>query len=388
VTRAADSRFRVLALAAAIVAARLAGAAWQDAPSLRIVSPGESTFISGPTRLVATVMPLAAQANVARVTFFADNRLVCTAARPPYECDWDAGVRIIEHNVRAVAVFKNGASLAATVRTRALDVHESVDVDVVQVTVVVTDGNDRFVKGLPRERFRVFEDNVQQPLSSFQSENLPMELVTALDISFSMSQALPTLKTAARSFLQGLRRDDQLTMLAFNDTVYTLSRRASIAKDRLDLIDRLESWGGTALHDAIFTGLSLTGRQPGRRALLVFTDGEDQSSYVADDAIVRRVEASDVTVYMIGLGRATEQMALQPFLRRLATLSGGRALFTERADRLEVAFGEILEDLSNQYLLGYPTPPGSRDGKYHRLRVEVDGYNVRARQGYRVEPAR
>jgi VWFA-related protein len=306
-------------------------------------------------------------------------------SRPPFECDWDAGIRIVEHHVRAVATMADGTTIAQSVQTKGLDFADVVDVDVVQVTAVVTDGNDRFVKGLPRERFRVFEDDKPQPLSSFQAENLPLELVAALDISFSMAQALPTLQAAARRFLQGLRHEDQLSLLAFNDTVYTLSRRAPVSAERLALIDRLESWGGTALHDAIFTGLALTGRQPGRRALVLFTDGEDQSSHVASEGIVRRVEASDVTLYVVGLGRATEQFALQQLLRRLATLSGGRALFTEEAGRLAAAFDEILEDLSNQYLLAYPTPPGSRDGKWHRIRVEVDGYKVRARQGYRIE---
>ena len=99
-----------------------------------------------------------AASSVTQVTFFADGRQTCSIPRAPFECDWDAGEGISEHQIRAVATLKNAQRLVATVRTRGVAYAESVDVDVVQVTAVVTDG-DRFIRGLTDKDFRVFDDD-------------------------------------------------------------------------------------------------------------------------------------------------------------------------------------------------------------------------------------
>jgi VWFA-related protein len=135
----------------------------------------------------------------------------------------------------------------------------------------------------------------------------------------------------------------------------------------------------------ILRGLGLLGRQTGRKALIVFSDGEDQGSHATIADVERRLQASDVTLYMIGQGRGTTLESLKKVLQRLAMPAGGRALFTESISELHGAFAELLDELSNQYLLAYPPPALQRDDKWHRITVDVDGrYEVRARQGYRV----
>ena len=131
--------------------------------------------------------------------------------------------------------------------------------------------------------------------------------------------------------------------------------------------------------------MDLLGRQAGRRSVVLFSDGDDQSSQATLDAAIAKAEGSDATIYAIGQGRATRTSTLQELLRRLTTISGGRAFFSDDSARLESAFNEILEDLRNQYVLAYPAPGTRRDGAWHRIRVEVAGkkYQVRARQGYR-----
>jgi Ca-activated chloride channel family protein len=145
-------------------------------------------------------------------------------------------------------------------------------------------------------------------------------------------------------------------------------------------------WGGTALYDVTIKAIELLGRQTGRRAVVIFSDGDDQSSHAPLDAAIARTEGSDATIYAIGQGRAVRTSKLQDLLRRLATISGGRAFFTDDAVKLGTVFDEILADLRNQYLLSYPAPGHRRDGAWHRIRVEVAGgrYHVRARQGYRL----
>ena len=115
-------------------------------------------------------------------------------------------------------------------------------------------------------------------------------------------------------------------------------------------------WGGTALYDVTIKAIDLLGRQPGRRSIVIFSDGDDQSSHAPIDAAIARAEGSDATIYAIGQGRAVRASDLQDLLRRLATISGGRAFFTDDVVKLGAVFDEILEDLRNQYLLSYPAP--------------------------------
>jgi Ca-activated chloride channel family protein len=356
--------------------------------SMEITSPRDDTYVNGAVRLTAAIAPASAGAQLQQVRWFADGRQVCTAEAPPFTCEWDAGETLGEHQIRAVALLKDGHRLIANARTKGVAVAEAVDVDVVQVTAVVTDEHNRFVSGLTMKDFRVFDDDRPQPLTTFASENIPLELVAAIDVSSSMADALPLVKQSATRFLDALGSTDQVTVLGFNDSIFTLARRSTDRVVRARAVERLGPWGGTALYDVIIRAADLLGRQSGRRAVVVFTDGDDQSSHAPMSSVVQRAEASDATIYMIGQGRAIDSRPLQQLMRQLASLSGGRAFFSDRTSRLESVFEEILEDLRHQYLLAFAPPDGARDGAWHRLRVEVPGhqYTVRARQGYRMMP--
>jgi Ca-activated chloride channel family protein len=286
--------------------------------------------------------------------------------------------------VRVVVRTAQG-QLVHTVRTAELDLSETVDVDAVQVVTVVKDAAGEFVRGLPRDAFRVYEDDVLQPLSHFASEKIPLELVAAIDISGSMKRAMPQVKSAAGQFLQGLEEGHEVTVLAFNDNLFTLARRGTDPSARARVLDRLAAWGSTALYDAIVSGLEQLSRRPGRRAMVLFTDGDDKLSHATLELVIRRVESSDATLYMIGQGQAATNERLQQLLVRLAATSGGKAFFEAEASALGPVFDDILEDLSNQYLLTYQPGEIVKDGRWRSIRVEVDGpgYQVRARQGYR-----
>jgi Ca-activated chloride channel family protein len=213
--------------------------------------------------------------------------------------------------------------------------------------------------------------------------------VSAIDVSSSMTEALPGVKAAAKRFLGKLEARDQVTVLGFNDIIFTLARRSTDQAVRARAIDRLGPWGGTALYDVIVEAFVTLGRQPGRRSLVLFSDGDDKSSHATMETAIGRTEESDATIYAIGQGRALHSRDLQKLLQRLAELSGGRSFFSADPDKLDVIFDEIVEDLRNQYLLGYAVPESKRDGAWHRIQVQAGDrkYRVRARQGYRL-PAR
>lgn len=355
-------------------------------PLVQIQSPEAQDHLGGVTSLRASIDPPSA---VVGATFSVDGKQVCAMDGPPFECEWDAGPNVTPHQVRLVVTLTSGGRLVRTVRTKGLQYVQQVDVDAVQVTVTVTDANGDFVAGIPRTAFRVLEDGKPQTISHFTSDDVPLELVVAVDISGSMTAAMPKLKAAAKEFLNAVPSENQVTLLGFNDSIFALTRRATDPADRVRAVDRLAPWGATALYDVILRGTAMLGRQVGRKAIVVFSDGEDQGSHVAIEDVERLLQSSDVTLYMIGQGRGVSQDYLKKIMQRLTTPTGGRAFFTDSIDELQGAFEELLDELSHQYLLGYQPTNTDHDSSWREIKIEVDGYtNVRARNGYRAVPLR
>jgi VWFA-related protein len=353
-----------------------------DPPQLKILSPTEDSYVTGVTELRASIVP---EDGVTGITFFVDGRQACALTAPPFHCEWDAGAAITSHQVRVVATVRGGARIFQTVRTKTVGYVERVDVDVVQVTITVADGHGKFIRGIPKSAFHVQEDGKPQTVTHFASEDVPLELVVGIDISGSMAPAMPKLKTAVKQFLGDVPPQDQVTLLGFNDNIIPLARKATDPAERIKAVDRLASWGSTALYDVLLRGVEILGRQTGRKALVVFTDGEDQGSHATIGDVERRLQSSDVTLYMIGQGRGVTMEPLKRIMERLSVPTGGRALFTDSIDELHAAFADLLDELSNQYLLGYQSTNSRRDDAWRKIKVEVDGHHdVRARQGYRA----
>jgi Ca-activated chloride channel family protein len=370
----------VACLVLACAALTVTSQAQPDAVRMRFVSPTADTYLAGAVLLRVTFDGESARVLVRDVTFFADGTQVCVAAASRPECAWDAGAQVREHTLRAVARLQDDRRLVANVRTKGLDFAESVSVQIVQVNAVVTSGG-KFVSGLSRDAFRVLDDGENRPLTSFSEAGAPLELVLALDVSGSMADALGDVRDAARAFLQALGPQDQATVVAFNDRMYTLARREVDPATRLASLDRLGASGGTALYDVVAAALELLSRQPGRRALVLFSDGDDRNSDTTFAQIQQAVRDGDATVFAVGLGRGAQVKDVKERLEALADASGGRALFADRSDRLKEPFAEIVADLKNQYALGFEP---RHDGRYHSIAVEVPGrrVQVRSRRGY------
>ena len=354
--------------------------------AIRVVIPEADSYVSGRTKLKAEILPKMLATRVAQILFFVDGKQVCNVLDPiAAECEWDAGAEVRSHVLRVVGNLIGGGRIVASSRTKGLDQVEKVSVDVVQVTAVVTD-HGRFVSGLDQKVFRLLEDGVPQTIGHFSSEGSPLEIVVAIDVSESMTLAMPQLKNSVKKFLNALGAKDQVTLAAFNDTMFTLTNRTTNAQQRTKAVDRLRAWGGTALYDVIIRGVQQLSKQPGRRVLVVFSDGDDRTSHATINAVEQAVRANDATLFMVALGRGVKEAQLKSGIERLVELSGGRALFVERSDQLDEPFADILEELSNQYIIGYESKNTARNGRWRELKLEIPGsnYSVRARQGYRA----
>ena len=381
-------RARSLVALVALVSTAPSGLVGQAQPRLVIVEPAPGRYVSGPQVLRARLDPEGPK--LVRLLFTADGHPVCARQAPPWECEWDAGDDVVSHNIRAVAVFADGSRLIDSVRTEAAGFAPAVAVDVVQVAATVTDGGGRLVKGLGLADFRIFEDERPQPVTHFIGAEAERELVVAVDMSGSMDTAMPTCREAVKRFLATVRPVDHATLLAFNDSVFTVARRDATPEARLRALDRLRAWGSTAFHDALLRGLDLLESHRGRRALILFSDGEDMVSYATAADVQARVEVSATPVYVIAQGKGMREQRLKQVLDRIAGVSGGRAFYTDGVEELDGVFAEIGEDIASQYLLAYTPLEATADGSWRAIRVEVSGrskkHAVRARQGYRAVP--
>jgi Ca-activated chloride channel homolog len=382
-----------LAIALALAWPRAGGSAQtpERPPQLRIVSPAADAVVKGPALIRVALEP---EGSASTVVFFVDGKQACVVSASPLECDWDAGASTAEHQIRVVANLAGGGRLVETLRTSVP--HDDVagvpifssHVDAVQLTVTVIDGGEHFVNGLPQSAFHVREDGAPQPISSFVATDVPLDLVVAIDISASMAPAMPKLKAAVKEFLAAVPAPNSTNLLAFNDKVMPLATPATPQAARIASIEALRAYGATSLYDVLIRGIDLMTQKTGRKAMVVFTDGEDQGSQASVDQVEQRLQSSDMTLYMIGQGRGVELENLKKIMRRLTQPTGGRALFTNKIEELKGAFGDLLGEISHQYLLAYIPTNSARDDRWRRIHVDVDGHRqVRTREGYRM-PAR
>jgi len=357
-----------------------------QAPTVSITAPQKETVVSGSTPITVAVSRGAA---VKTVSVFVDGRLVCTIERPPFGCTWDPGAVVRGHHVRVVATLADGTQLTDNLRTKDLGYTERAQVDAVLVPIIVTD-HGRFVRGLQRGDFEVLEDGVPQQLVAFASEDSALDLVLAIDVSGSMENALEDVKAAVKQLLSRLRPGDAATLIGFNETTFLVAEREKDPRAREDAVGLLTAWGGTALYDATVRAVDLVGRSPGRKGVILFSDGDDRHSLTPPEAAAARVQSGNAMLYSIGFGSGASVPALRARLEQYAQSTGGRAFYPRHTEELGAVFGDVIAELSNQYVLSYVSSNGKSDGAWRTIRVRVrkGKYDVRARRGYQAVRAR
>src|SRR4030095_11827773 len=186
---------------------------------IRIIVPETDAYVSGLTKLKAEILPKMLATRVGQILVFADGKQVCHVLDPiGAEGEWDAGAEARPHVLRVVGNLIGGGRIVASSKTKGLDQAEKVTVDVVPVPPVVTH-HGRFVSGLQQNAFRLREDGVPQTIGHFSSEGSPLEIVVAIDVSESMTLAMPQLKNSVKKFLGALGAKDQVTVAALNDNI-------------------------------------------------------------------------------------------------------------------------------------------------------------------------
>jgi Ca-activated chloride channel family protein len=261
--------------------------------------------------------------------------------------------------------------------------------EAVALDVVVTDGKGRFVPGLKREDFRVLEAGVRQELSFFTASRTPVTILVLLDSSASVRSKIESVQKAANRFIDKLARDDRALVGFFHERVVFGPRFTGDMQEHSALIKQMRTERSTHLYDALVEAFEKLEPVPPRKALLVFSDGEDQGSRTSVEDVVEAARRSDVSVYAVGLlgwSAAGGMHTNQKLLEQIAHLTGGRALFPESDKEMRKAFDRIQAELHHQYRMGYVPPEGEGGpGPWRQVEVELPRHEdlvVRCRLGY------
>ena len=269
-----------------------------------------------------------------------------------------------------------------------------VEVDLVLVNATVTDPNNRFVTGLEKEHFQLFEDKVEQTISHFSSEDAPTSIGLLFDVSSSMGDKIARAKDAAVAFLKTSNPDDEFYLLTFADQP---SLDEEFTSDVSQIQNRLVykgAKGSTTLYDAVYLGLEkMKQAHHPKKAMLLITDGEDTRSRYSLVNVRHAVKESDVQIYAIGIVSSyysdfAQGRSGRSVLEEMTEVTGGKAYFPNSVYELEDICTKIAVELKNQYVLGYASSNPSRDGRWRKIKVKLNAprglpaLSVRSKTGY------
>ena len=254
-----------------------------------------------------------------------------------------------------------------------------VDTTVVLIPVTVTDPLNRFVTGLDKENFRIAEDKVEQKIQQFSSEDAPLSVGLVFDISGSMGNKMEKSRQAVAEFLKTMNPADEVFLIEFNDRAELVLGFTRSPEEIHNKLTFTQPKGRTALLDAVYMGLhTMKKAHNSRKALLIISDGGDNSSRYTETEIKNLVREADVQIYAIGIyepvssrGRTSEEMGGPGLLSEISEQTGGRAFGVENLAELADIAAKIGLELRNQYILGYSPSNKERDGKYRKVKVTL-----------------
>jgi len=271
-------------------------------------------------------------------------------------------------------------------------------VDLVALSVVVTDGHDKFVGGLSASDFTVVEDGVPQQIEFFSAAAVPMDLALLLDTSSSMFDKMAIVHEAATGFVSSAKPGDRVTIVDIKDGVKVLHPLDEDLEGARAAIRSTSARGGTALYNGLYMTLKEMAKlrrdtgEVRRQALLVLSDGDDTASLVNFDDVMEVAKQSGIAIYTITLRTELHRLLTMDkstvagdfAMRSLAQETGARAFFPAAAVELTGVYGTIAEELASQYSIGYSSTNPRRDGAYRRVVVKVNqpGIRTRTRTGY------
>ncbi len=251
--------------------------------------------------------------------------------------------------------------------------------NLVVIPVSVTDSSNRFVLGLGKDDFKLFDDGVEQTVAHFSGEDAPLSVGLAFDESGSMDYKLRTSRDAAAQFLKTMNGDDETFLVEFSDTAKVAVGFTSHPEEIQTALKSSQPGGLTAMLDAVDLSLKeMKKAKNPRKAIVVVSDGGDNNSKYTADQIESLVREADVQIYAMGvfeptfgLGLSKAEISGPKLLSEISQQTGGRAFAATLSSDLPAVAARIAIELRNQYVLAYYPKDSARDGKYHKVEIEL-----------------
>lgn len=259
----------------------------------------------------------------------------------------------------------------------------SVDTLEVQLPISVLDKEGRPVDGLKPDNFQIFEDKVAQKIKTFRHEDIPISIGLVIDNSGSMRNKRERVNSAALAFVRESNPEDESLIINFDDSAYLEQDFTSSIGDLVDALDNIDARGETALYDAVYLAADKVTKDGHRdkKALLVITDGEDNSSKYGFNKVIETLRKSKVTLYAIGLldeddsrgglFRKSPAKKAKEDLLKFAEITGGQAFFPKNLEEMEDLVKNIAHDLRNHYTISYTPTNRSLDGTWREVTVKI-----------------
>ena len=322
--------------------------------------------------------------NIRSVELFAGDRKLHEWKQPPYALDIPASRLAGYEFVRAAVIDATGYEASDLLFLSGDRYIEEIEVNVVELPVQVSDAAGAPIPNLAEKSFTILENGKKKEIASFAyAANLPLSLGVLLDHSGSMEERMGTAKEAASEFFRDIMKPADRAFIAGFSSEPT--RFAPFVGDRGALEAQVqavpEAGGSTSLYDAIVTGLYRFRNVPGRKALVIITDGEDTSSRLSYDDMLTYARSARVPLYFIGIGFGfgLGDIGAPARMRSLAAETGGVAFMIRDVKQLTETYKQLEADLRTQYLLTYRTESSKKDTAYRTIEVKVDKPNARVR---------
>jgi Ca-activated chloride channel homolog len=254
------------------------------------------------------------------------------------------------------------------------------DVDLVLIPATVTDGRNQPVTDLQKQNFTIYEENEQQQIRNFSTEDAPISVGLILDVSKSMTNKIETERAAVAEFFKSANPDDDYFVI-------TLGDRPRIIADTTQSLDQIKAKlssivpnGNTALLDGIYLGVDkLSSARYQRRALVIISDGGDNHSHYTPKETKSLLQEADVLIYAIGIFdnmpvpvfKTIEEKLGKRLLTEMTEASGGRTIAADNREKVPEIAAAISRELREQYVLGYRSTNASHDGKWRKIKLQV-----------------
>ena len=266
------------------------------------------------------------------------------------------------------------------------------------LNTTVVDKNGRLVTNLDRKAFQVYENGASQEIRIFKREDVPVSLGLVIDNSGSMRDKRAKVEAAALALAKDSNPQDEVFIVNFNDEAFLDNPHGkdftSDIKEMEDALTRIDSRGGTAMRDAIRMSIDHLKEKAhkDKKVLVVVTDGDDNSSVVSLENLVKTAQQSEVLIYSVGLLSEEERRAAKRAknaLDSLADATGGEAFFPRELTEVSAIAHQVARDIRNQYTLEYSPSNQNMDGSFRQIKVVVSGgshLTARTRSGYYATP--